>query len=158
MTDVLVPSASSHFRGIRRIIQRVAAITSFMALAACGADMEKVPDAEINAAHKKVAEDFGNKIMQAWAKNEYPTVGDEAIEEFRKAHNEVERQKSADKTIEDAYGNFQSMTFSSAQRSKPPKFELYVFKGTFEKGTAAVQVTLDTNGKIAGHFVRPWTD
>lgn len=133
-----------------------AALATLSALGCEKTDMEKVPAAEVDQAHKAIAEQFGTKIMLAWAKNEYPTVGPEAMDEFQKGHNDVARQKAADKAIEDAFGDFKSMTFHEALRTKPPKFEVYRFKGTFVKGTAEVRVTVNTAGKIAGHFVVPW--
>ena len=144
-----------------RFTQAAAALTMALLLWApgcTGAQLEKVPDAEINQAHKAAAEQFGNKVMQAWARDEYPTVGAEAMDEFRKGHNDIDRQKAADKAIEQKFGNFKSMTLYEVKRTKPPKFEVYRFKGTFDKGTAEVRVTTDTDGKIGGHYILVWKD
>jgi hypothetical protein len=134
-------------------------VAASFALGACGGTtFEKVPAAEIDQARKAFAEQWGNTIMTAWEKGEYPQVGVEAVREFRAGHNQVERQKAAHKFVKGKVGAFKSMTFHEALRSKPPKGVVYRFKGEFEKGEAEVRVVLDLEGKIQGHFVKPWRD
>jgi predicted small lipoprotein YifL len=133
-------------------------IVAACSLAACGQKFEKVPDAEVDATQRAFAEGWGAKIMTAWSKGEYPTVGDEAVPEFRAGHNNVARQKAAAGVFKRNVGDFKSMTFYEAQRTVPPKLTIYRFKGQFENGVAEVRVVLDRAGKIAGHWVKPWRD
>ncbi|MBI5480776.1 MAG: DUF3887 domain-containing protein [Deltaproteobacteria bacterium] len=144
----------------RRLATRLTVIiAAALALGACDrTTFEKIPAGEINQAHKAFAEQWGNKIMTAWEKGEYPQVGVEATKEFRAAHNQEERQKAAHKFVKGKVGAFKSMTFHAALRSKPPKGVVYRFKGEFEKGEAEVRVVLDLEGKIIGHFIKPWRD
>lgn len=143
-----------------RVVRVVAFVaTPLFAMGCSKPAFEKIPEASIDAKRKAAAEKFGNTVMTAWSKDTYPQVtAAEADEEFRKGHNDVARQKAADKTIEGAFGNFKSMSFHEALRSNPPKHEVFRFKGTFDKGVAEVRVTVDLDGKIAGHFVVPWKD
>jgi hypothetical protein len=129
------------------------------ALGACsGTKFEKIPAGQINQAQKTFAEEWGNKIMTAWEKGEYPQVGQEATRDFRAGHNQIDRQKAAHKFVKGKVGKFQSMAFHEALRSKPPQGVVYRFKADFEKGEAEVRVVLDLEGKIMGHFVKPWRD
>jgi hypothetical protein len=137
----------------------VAMAVAFAACAGCsGTKFEKIPPGEVDQARKAFAEQWGNTIMTAWEKGEYPQVGVEAVREFRAGHNQEERQKAAHKFVKGKVGAFKSMTFHEALRSKPPKGIVYRFKGDFEKGEAEVRVVLDLEGKLIGHFVKPWRD
>jgi hypothetical protein len=133
-------------------------LAAALGLGACGPKFEKIPAAEVNATQRAFAEGWGNKVMTAWAKGEYPTVGDEAVREFRAAHNNVERQKNAATHIHGFVGTFKSMAFYEALRSVAPKGTIYRFKGQFENGIGEVRVVLDADGKIMGHFIKPWRD
>jgi hypothetical protein len=123
-------------------------------------DFEPIPDAELNQDKKTTAESLGQRILGEWAKDEYKELGAEANEEFRKAHNSVDGQRTSDKAIEKSLGSFQSMTFSQALRTKDKKAEVYRFKGVFDKTTdpVEVRVVLDPAGKLSGLWIKPWKD
>ena len=130
-----------------------------LALGACSSvKFEKIPAGQINQAQKTFAEEWGNKIMTAWEKGEYAQVGQEATREFRAGHNQIDRQKAAHKFVKSKVGKFQSMAFHEALRTKPPQGVVYRFKGDFEQGEPEVRVVYDLEGKLAGHFVKPWRD
>ena len=130
-----------------------------LALGACNRmTFEKIPAGQIDQKQKAFAEQWATNIMTSWEKGEYPQVGQEATREFRAAHNQVERQKAAHKFVKGKVGKFQSMAFHEAVRSKPPQTVVYRFKGDFEKGEAEVRVVFDLDGKLTGHFLKPWHD
>ena len=148
------------WRTARRLATRLTlVVAATSALGACNrTTFEKIPAGELNQAQKAFAEQWGNTIMTAWEKGQYPQVGVEAVKEFRAAHNQEERQKAAHKFVKGKVGAFKSMTFHEAVRSKPPKGIVYRFRGDFEKGEAEVRVVLDLEGKLIGHFVKPWRE
>ena len=138
----------------------VGALVAFTALACSKVEMDPIPEAELDAKRQASAQAIGTRILTEWAKDEYKPLGDEAREEFRKAHNDVDAQRTADKQIEGALGTFQSMTFSQALRTKDKKAEVYRFKGVFDKASdpAEVRVVLDDQGRLSGFWVKPWKD
>ena len=123
-------------------------------------EMEPIPAAELDANRRASAQAIGTRILTEWGKDEYKPLGDEAREEFRKAHNDVDAQRTADKQIEASLGTFQSMTFSQALRTKDKKAQVYRFKGVFDKtpDPAEVRVVFDEQGKLSGFWVKPWKD
>jgi hypothetical protein len=98
-------------------------------------------------------------MLGAWARDEYPPLGDDATEEMRAGHD-AEAQKKADKQLEADIGSFKSLAFHELQRTKPPKFDVYRFKATFDKSKDQVEVRVvyDVAGKVTGFWVKPWKD
>ncbi len=129
--------------------------------AGCGKpQLEKVAEESVDATKKASAEAMGTKILTAWAKDEYPLLGEEAAEPFRKAHNAEDAQRAADKSIEKEIGSFQAMTYHETLRTKDGKMDVFRFKATFDKSKVAseVRVVLDAQGKLTGFWVKPWKD
>lgn len=127
----------------------------------CGKpQLDKVAEAQVDATKKANAEAMGTKILSAWAKDEYPLLGDEAAEPFRKAHNAEDAQRAADKSIEKEIGSFLTMTYHETLRTKDGKMDVFRFKATFDKSKVAseVRVVLDAQGKLTGFWVKPWKD
>lgn len=122
--------------------------------------LDKVAEAQVDAAKKANAEALGTKILSAWAKDEYPLLGEEAAEQFRKAHNAEDAQRAADKSIEKELGSFQAMTYHETLRTKDAKMDVFRFKATFDKSKVAseVRVVIDSQGKLTGFWVKPWKD
>lgn len=120
---------------------------------------EKIPDAQVDATRKATAETFATTTLQAWSRDEYPALGDEASEEMKKG-NTPEAQKAADKAMEKDLGNFKSLVFAEAFATKPARFEVHRFKGTFDKlaEQCEIRVVFDTDGKVSGFWVKPWRE
>jgi hypothetical protein len=134
-------------------------VVAALALGACNrTTFEKIPQLQINQAQKQFAEDWATKTMTAWDKGEYPQVGQEATREFRAGHNDEKRQQAAHKFVKGKVGKFQSLSFHEALRSKPPQSIVYRFKGDFERGEAEIRIVFDLEGKLNGHWIKPWRD
>lgn len=120
---------------------------------------DPIPEGEVDATRKASAEQIGTRILSGWAKDEYQPLGEEAREELRTALS-VEGQRTSDKQIETSLGSFQSMAFHAALRTKDKTAEVYRFKGVFDKtkDPAEVRVVFDTDGKLAGFWVKPWQE
>lgn len=127
----------------------------------CGKpQLDKLAEDKVDLTKKANAEAIGTKILTAWAKDEYPLLGDEAAEEFRKAHNAPDAQKASDKSMEKQVGNFQSMTYAETWRTKDGRMDVFRFRGSFDKspGPLEVRVVMDAQGKITGFWIKPWKD
>jgi hypothetical protein len=131
-----------------------------LTLVGCGTlEFEPIPAAQVDQARQTKAGEFATTLLQAWGRNEYPALGGDATDDLKKAHG-AEAQKEADQQLEKAIGSFKSMSFAEANRSKPPKLEIYRFKGAFDKTAEPVEVrvVLDPDGKVSGFWVKPWKD
>lgn len=133
---------------------------SLFALGCNKVEFEPIPEAEVNASHRTSAETLGKQILTEWGKDEYKPLGNEANDEFKKAHNSVDGQRTSDKSIEKAFGSFQSMALSQSLRTKDKKAEVYRFKAVFDKTTdpVEVRVVLDDQGKLSGFWIKGWKD
>jgi hypothetical protein len=130
-----------------------------LALGACNRmSFEKIPAGQIDQKQKAFAEQWATMIMTSWEKGEYPQVGQEATREFRAGHNQIERQKTAHKYVRTRVGKFQSLAFYEALRIKPAGGVVYRFKGDFERGEGEIRVVFDPEGKLNGHWIKPWRD
>ena len=89
------------------------------------------------------------EFNEAGLAGEFDHRKEEIEEETSKGHYEDPKGK---------VGTFKSMTFHEAQRTVPPKHTIYRFKGQFERGQAEVRVVLDHEGKLTGHFIKPWRE
>jgi hypothetical protein len=145
-------------------MKRLAGVLSCAGLLICThcnkVELDPIPAAELDAKKKASAEEMGTRILSEWAKDEYKELGSEANEEFKKAHNSVDGQRTSDKAIEKSLGSFKSMTFHEALRTKDKKAEAYRFKAVFDKTSdpVEVRVVLDPQGKLSGLWVKPWKD
>jgi hypothetical protein len=125
--------------------------------AACGMKPKKVPDAEVDQAQKTAADKYGSETLSDWAKDTYPKVAVPADAKFKEAQDDAAKQKVSDKAIEQAFGDFQSMTYFETVKVAP-SLTVYRFKGTFTKGEGEVRVVYDKEGKLAGFWIKAWKD
>ena len=146
----------------RRAARALSAALATLVLGAvgCGSlEFEPIPTGSVDPARQAKAGEFGQKMLQAWARDEYPALGAEATADMQKS-NDGDAQKKADKQLEEGIGSFKTMSFAEADRSKPPKVEVYRFKAVFDKSDKPVEVrvVLDLDGKVSGIWVKPWKD
>ena len=139
-----------------RITLSVLLMTIFIGL--YGQDFEKVsqPDQEKLTAAKKFANDY---LLILKAGNYYKFQDDEATDILKNMLTEP-MQKLGYSQIKAMYGDYQSLEFTEGWKQKSSGFLVYRMKGKFERSEdkLEIRVTTDSQGKIAGFFVKPWTD
>jgi len=125
----------------------------------CGPRFQKISEAEVDAKKKARAQQLAHRLLNEWKEEKFsPLKNDEATAEMLVSFS-VERQKAAAKKLRGQMGTLRSMSFVEAQRTvKTPHYELYRFKGTFEKPKETANSAKDPKRKAAGEGAGPWEE
>lgn len=140
-------------------------LLSFMlyTLSACGQpqDFERLSDKEVrkNAIH--IGERFINEFYEALEKGTaYQFTADNATPEVRQLFT-PEMQITTFEQIKTQLGEYEDAAYAETwvQRSNP-NYTILRYKAKFSDSTPKVEirVVLDESNKIAGFFVKPWSD
>ena len=71
----------------------------------------------------------------------------------------AERQKEVNDKIESVFGKFISLVYAQTWFEKNSNLTIYRFKGLFgETNNLEIRVVLNYEGKIAGFFVKIWSE
>jgi len=122
---------------------------------------KKVPDNKIDRQKLAKATALAQKLMDSMkAGNFYQLTSDEAETRMINAFTE-DIQKSSYETVKGMFGEYQSLSFD--QLMKPTDgtlYEIYRFRGKFASKDAKVEirVVLNSEGKLAGFFIKPWKE
>ncbi len=126
----------------------------------CEAKLDKVPEAEVDAEQKALAQRIGTKISAACVNGEFEPLGDEATKPMQEGLT-PEKQKKACESIKSQIGDFQSMEYFDTYRPKEaPDARIYRFKSTYSKSEDPweTRVVFDGAGKLSGLWTKPWRD
>jgi len=136
----------------------IAAITLALC-AACSVGLEKVPEADVDAAQRAAAQRIATRIYEGCKTGQHDALGDEAIPEMREALS-PDRQKSTCQSVATVFGDYVSMDYAETWKSKMTSLRVYRFKGHFSKGstTPEIRVVMDGSNKLSGFWLKPWTD
>ncbi|MDX9847129.1 MAG: DUF3887 domain-containing protein [Tenuifilaceae bacterium] len=129
-------------------------------LGSCGQDFSKLNKSDENAAKIKIAEDFSSSYFTRLKGGSYYQFGDEAIEKFKNFFTES-NQKVAYQQIKQQFGDYESVTYAETWKQKGfDNVHIIRLKGKFSKSTKLleVRVVIDEDSKIAGFWVKPWSD
>ncbi len=123
-------------------------------------DFKKLKDSEIDKNKIKIARDFAsNFFTKLKSKKEYQ-FQDEAIDPIKKQFT-GETQKLVYQQLKAQFGDFQSLEYSETWiQGNSKSISIFRFKGEFEKSTKKleIRVVLNESDKIAGFFIKPWSD
>ena len=129
-------------------------VLSLALCAACGT-LEKVPEAEVDAAQKATAQRIATKIYEGCKTGQHDALGDEAIAEMQVALA-PDKQKATCKSVGGVFGDYVSMDY--AETWKQRSLRVYRFKGHFSKGAPPeIRVVMD-GPKLSGFWLKPWND
>jgi len=136
----------------------IAALTLALC-AACNGALEKLPEADVDAAQKATAQRLATKVYEGCKSGQHEALGEEAIPEMREALT-PEKQKATCQSVATMFGDYVSMDYAETWKSKVTSLRVYRFKGHFSKGNATpeIRVVLDGAGKLSGFWLKPWTD
>lgn len=138
----------------------VAFVAAALAEQAAPTAFERIPDASVNAAQKTQAQKVANALLTGWKAGQYNPLGNDFSDQM-KTGLPAEKQRQSYAVIKATFGDYQSMSFAEAHRSKNGMpVTVYRFRGTFAKTstTPEIRVVLDQAGKVAGFFVLAWID
>jgi hypothetical protein len=122
-------------------------------------DFKKLDEKDIDLKQmefsKKFANDYFSKQIQG---SYYQFDNDEATAEMIKLLT-AEKQKEVYNQLKSGFGEFKSLEYSQTWFDNSSKLVVYRFKSIFgDINKLEIRVVLNYQGKIAGFFVKPWTE
>jgi hypothetical protein len=138
---------------------RFVLLTLVAATAACNGALERLPEADVDASQKAIAQRIATKIYESCKSGQHEALGEEAIPEMREALS-PEKQKATCQSVGTMFGDYVSIDYAETWKSKVTSFRVYRFKGHFSKSSATpeIRVVLDSSGKLSGFWLKPWTE
>jgi hypothetical protein len=121
---------------------------------------QQVPESKVNKEHRSIAKKAAIDTMANWRDGKYEPLSDDYTEAMKEASTPA-RQKAAYQNIKALFGDLKDLKYVEAVASKNlPSLVVYRFKGTFTgtKDKPEIRVVIDSDGKIAGFFIKPWKD
>jgi hypothetical protein len=127
-------------------------------LAGCGGGLERVPEAEVDATQKALAERLATKIYDGCRTGRFEALGDEAIPAMQEGLS-PDKQKQTCAQLTGMFGDYVSMDYAETWKPKFGALYVYRFKGHFSKGGAPpeIRVVIDRSNKLSGVWLKPGT-
>ena len=126
----------------------------------CGQDFKKLNDSETDKKKVLIAQNFASDFFTKLKKGEEYHFQDEAIDAL-KTQFTAETQKSVYQQLKTQFGDFQSLEYAETWiQNNSKSIGIYRFKGEFDKSTKKleIRVVLNESDKIAGFWIKPWSD
>ncbi len=122
-------------------------------------EFKKLDNANINQQQKKFAKKFAmDYFAKQIAGSYYLFQHNEATDEMIKGLT-MDKQKEAYAQIKLGFGDFKSLEYAQTWFDNHTHLTVYRFKGTFgDNNLLEIRVVFNYQGKIAGFFVKPWTE
>lgn len=123
-------------------------------------EFKKLKDSEIDKNKIKIAQDFASNFLTKLKSEKEYQFQDEAIDPIKKQFT-GETQKLVYQQLKAQFGDFQSLEYSETWiKGNSKSISVFRFKGEFEKSTKKleIRVVLNESDKIAGFFIKPWSD
>lgn len=150
--------STSGFRVVQLICVLVALAFVTTALAEQPAP-QLIPAANVNQAHKAFAQKAVHDTLSGWKAGRFVPLSDAFTGEV-KAALPPEKQQQSYTQMKALFGDYTAMTFAEAYNfSQGGKaYVIYRFRGNFTGTTdrPEIRITLDSAGKVAGFYARPW--
>jgi len=130
----------------------------FIVFESCSSSkFEKIRESDVNTGMKAIAEQIGNDLLIAQKEGRFEPLGEEAAQVMRSRYTPTV-QKESYETLKEIVGEFESMEYAETWMTKEtPLLYIFRFKGKFSKNEKTeVRVVLDSSGKLAGFWVKPW--
>ena len=131
-----------------------------ISLTANSQDFEKLAADKVDKTRVEIAEKFSNNFYSALAKGNHYEFKDEVTDALKNALT-PESQKTIYEQIKGEHGDYESVAYAEMWVLKSnPVIKVVRFYGTFsrQKKQIEVRVVLDKADKIAGFFIKPWSD
>jgi hypothetical protein len=125
-----------------------------------GQGFEKIKDSEVGNQKIEIAKKFANDFFTAQKNNSSFQFKDEAIDAVKNSLT-PERQQAIYKNLRDNFGDYKSCEYAETWIQKGnPDLKILRLKGEFDKSNKKleIRVVLNEHNKIAGFFIKPWSD
>jgi hypothetical protein len=131
-----------------------------ISLSAHSQDFEKLAGAKVDKTRIEIAEKFSNNFYSTLAKGDHYEFRDEATDALKNAFA-PEDQKTIYEKVKSEHGDYRSIAYAETWVLKSnPAIKIIRFYGTFskQKEPVEIRVVLDKADKIAGFFIKPWSN
>nr|WKN39767.1 hypothetical protein K4G66_13810 [Tunicatimonas sp. TK19036] len=121
----------------------------------------KLSDEEMQASSLKTAQTLAEAMLTAQKKGQAYTFSETEATPAIRGDFSAEKQLQTYSAIKELFGDYQSLTFVEAyQTTNAPAYQIFRFRGDFEKGTTQpeVRVVLNDSTQLAGFFITPWQE
>jgi hypothetical protein len=120
---------------------------------------QRLPETKVDSAARNRAQTFTLELLKRWKAGQFQLLSSESTEIMR-SRLAPQAQREAWESVQGEFGDFKSLNYAETwgpQAGGPVR--VYRFRGKFS-GTAPaeVRVVLDSAGKVAGFWVKPWRD
>jgi hypothetical protein len=125
-----------------------------------GQDFKKLSDSESDKNKIKIAQKFTSEFLGKLKIGETYVFQNEAIDLIKNSLTS-DTQKLVYQQFKTQYGDFQSLEYAETWvQGNSKAINIFRFKGDFDKSNKKVEirVVLNESDKIAGFFVKPWSD
>ena len=143
-----------------KTITLILGVCIFLSLNSFGQGFKKLTESDVNKSKLKIAQDFASNYMSKLNKGETYQFKDEAIEALKNQLT-AENQKTVSQQIKAQFGEFKSLEYAETWVQGNNKSMLIIrFKSDFEKSNKKleIRVVLNESDKIAGFWIKPWSD
>lgn len=120
----------------------------------------KVDENKVDKEKVAIAKQFAEAYFSALSKGSTYTFTDNAIEQIAKTLT-PEYQKEQYSTLKSQFGEYQSMTYEETwSMTGQVDYTIVRFKSVFDnsKKKLEIRVVLNAANKIAGFWIKPWSD
>jgi hypothetical protein len=124
-----------------------------------GQDFKKLGDKSTDTKQMEFAKKFAKSYFSKQISGSfYQFNADEATDDMIRLLT-AEKQKQAYTQIKSGFGEFKSLAYAQAWSDSNAKMVIYRFTGIFgDNNTLEIRVIINPQGKIAGFFIKPWTE
>lgn len=126
----------------------------------CSQDFEKISRAQAGEDKIEMGKKFNDRFYNKLKQGDAYEFSSEATEEVKRQIS-PEMQKSLYKQVKDQFGDYVDSEFAEAwiQKSKP-QYKILRYKGKFSKSETKLELRVIYNdaNKVAGFFIKPWSD
>jgi hypothetical protein len=125
-----------------------------------GQDFKKLSDSETDKNKIKIAQKFASDFLGKLKSGETYVFQNEAIDQL-KTQLTGETQKVVYQQLKSQFGDYKSLEYAETWvQGNSKAISIFRFKGDFDKSNKKleIRVVLNESDKVAGFFVRPWSD
>ncbi|NOZ48014.1 MAG: DUF3887 domain-containing protein [Chlorobi bacterium] len=129
-------------------------------LNSCSQDFKKLDNTELDKIKLQIAQNFAVNYLTKLREGSFYEFHDEAIDALKSQLTE-QNQKLIYHQLSDKFGDFKSLEYAETWiQGNNNSILIFRFKSNFEKSKKKleVRVVLNESGKIAGFWIKPWSD
>jgi hypothetical protein len=143
---------------LSRSVARVV-VAGLVVLATGCSGFEKVPEGDVDASQKAVAQRIGTKLWEGCRTGQHePLAEDEAIPQMREGLT-PQKMAGACASAKGQFGDFVSMDYAETYKPKMGSMRIYRFKGNFSNASTPPEIRVVMDGsKLSGFWIKPWSD